>query len=108
MGSSFSFWLGQRFGPRMLGLWPLNKDPEMVARGTHTFARWGGIAIVVGHFFGPLRAVVFLIAGVSSMRWAAFQLANVPGALAWAFLVPKSGEIGGSVLGHLWQALFGA
>ena len=108
VGSSFSFWLGSRYGPRMLRAWPLNRDPELVERGTSAFARWGGLAVLIGHFFGPLRAVVFLIAGVSAMRLVAFQPANVPGALAWAYLVPKSGEIGGNVIGALWQALFGA
>jgi membrane protein DedA with SNARE-associated domain len=108
VGSTFSWWLGVAYGGRMLKVWPLNKDPEAITRGRHAFARWGGAAIVVGHFFGPLRAVVFLIAGASAMRVAAFQLANVPGALAWAYLIPKSGEVGGDVIGHLWRSMFGA
>ena len=41
------------------------------------------------------------------MRLLAFQLVNVPGALAWAYLTPKSGEIGGALLGSLWRALTG-
>jgi membrane protein DedA with SNARE-associated domain len=108
IGSTFSFWLGGRFGPHMLRLWPLSRDPEMVERGTSAFARWGASAVLVGHFFGPLRAVVFLVAGVSAMRILAFQLANVPGALAWAYIIPKSGELGGDAVGVLWHALFGA
>ncbi len=107
-GSTLSWWLGLRYGKRMLKVWPLSRDPDMIARGTAAFARWGGAAIIVGHFFGPLRSVVFLMAGVSAMRLAAFQLANVPGALAWAYVIPKSGEIGGDVIGHLWRSVFGA
>jgi membrane protein DedA with SNARE-associated domain len=107
IGSTFSFWLGDRFGPRILTLPPLNRDPEMVARGKAAFARWGPATVIIGHFFGPLRAVVFLVAGVSTMRLLTFQAANVPGALAWAFLVPKSGEVGGNVLGTLWRTLTG-
>jgi membrane protein DedA with SNARE-associated domain len=108
VGSTFSYWLGDRFGPRMLRLWPFSKDPELVARGTSSFARWGAVTVLAGHFIGPLRSVVFLVAGVSAMRLSAFLAANVPGALAWAYVVPKSGELGGNALAALWQGLFGA
>ena len=46
IGSTFSYWLGDRFGPRMLALWPLNKDPALVARGTSAFARWGAVTVL--------------------------------------------------------------
>ena len=92
----------------MLNVWPLNKDPDAVDRSQRAFSRWGPGAVFVGHFFGPLRAIVFIAAGVSMMRTLRFQLANVPGALIWAYAIPKSGEIGGSVIGHLWRGLFGA
>jgi membrane protein DedA with SNARE-associated domain len=108
IGSSFSYWLGWRFGPAIAGMWPLNRDPALLARGNAAFARWGAGAVLIGHFVGPLRAIVFAGAGFSAMRLLAFQRANVPGAVAWAFVVPKSGEIGGDVVGHLWQAAFGA
>jgi membrane protein DedA with SNARE-associated domain len=107
IGSTFSYWLGGRVGPRMLRIWPLSRDPGLVARGTSAFARWGAFTVFAGHFIGPLRSVVFLVAGVSAMGRLAFLVANVPGALAWAYVVPKSGEIGGDVLGALWQRLFG-
>jgi membrane protein DedA with SNARE-associated domain len=106
-GSTVSFALGRRFGPAVLGAWPLNRDPGLVERGRGAFARWGTPAVLVSHFVGPLRSVAFLIAGASAMRLAAFQAANVPGALAWAYLTPKSGEIGGALAGALWRALTG-
>ena len=108
VGSTFSWWLGQRYGPRMLAVWPFSREPALVERGTTTFRRWGGGAVFAAHFFGPLRAVAFVIAGVSSMSFLGFQFANVPGVLIWAFVIPKSGEIGGNVLGHMWRGLFGA
>ncbi len=107
VGSSFSYWIGRRFGPAVLVMWPMSRDPEMTERGMAAFAKWGPGAVLVGHFFGPLRAVAFLAAGMSAMRFAVFQLVNIPGALAWAFVIPKSGEIGGDVAGWLWRALTG-
>ena len=61
----------------------------------------GSRAVFVGHFFGPLRAIVFIGAGIVDMRPLRFQIVNVPGAMAWAYAIPKSGEIGGDVLGAL-------
>jgi membrane protein DedA with SNARE-associated domain len=108
VGSTFSWWLGMRYGPQMLAIWPFSREPALVERGTSAIRRWGAAGVFVAHFFGPLRAVAFLVAGISSMSFAGFQLANVPAVLVWAFVIPKSGEIGGNVIGHLWRGLFGA
>ncbi|MCB1354789.1 MAG: DedA family protein [Rhodobacteraceae bacterium] len=107
-GSTFSWWLGARYGSHLLALWPLNREPRAVERSTCAFARWGGGAIFAGHFFGPIRSVVFVAAGMSMMPSLRFQLANFPGALLWAYVIPKSGELGGGVLGHLWHAVTGS
>lgn len=108
LGSTFSFWLGRRYGPAIAQMWPLNRDPSLVQRSTDAFARWGSTAVLIGHFFGPLRAIVFAGAGFSDMKTRVFQLANVPGAIAWAYVIPKSGEIGGDALGALWSGLGGS
>ena len=76
-------------------------------RGKDAFARLGPAAVLIGHFFGPLRAVAFVLAGAAVMSLLRFQLANVPGSLAWAYVIPKSGEVGGDVIGHLWRSLSG-
>jgi membrane protein DedA with SNARE-associated domain len=107
-GSTLSWWLGLRYGSAMLKVWPLNRDPEAVDRSRAAFAKWGPGAVFVGHFFGPLRSIVFVSAGFAAMQKLRFQAANVPGALIWAYVIPKSGEIGGNVIGHLWRSLFGA
>lgn len=108
VGSTFSWWLGRHYGPAMMNVWPLNKDPDRVERSRDAFVKWGPGAVFVGHFFGPLRSIVFIAAGISRMQSLRFQSVNIPGALIWAYAIPKSGEIGGSVLGHLWTSLFGA
>lgn len=108
IGSTFSWWLGTRYGPRMLNIWPLNRDPDAVGRSQRAFAKWGPGAVFIGHFFGPLRSIVFIAAGVATMGPGRFQSVNIPAALIWAYVIPKSGEIGGSLLGHLWRSVFGA
>lgn len=106
-GSTLSWWLGRRFGPAILSVGPLREQQATIQRGKDAFARFGPAAVLIGHFFGPLRAVAFVLAGAAAMAFLRFQLANLPGALAWAYVIPKSGEVGGDVIGHLWRLLTG-
>ncbi len=108
IGATLSWWLGLHYGPAVLKRWPLNRDPALLERSERAFARWGTLTVLMGHFVGPLRSVAFVAAGTAAMPARLFQLASLPGAVAWAFIVPKSGEIGGDLLGHAWQAFFGA
>jgi len=105
LGFTTSYWIGRAFGPKMLESWPLNKDPGMVDRGRAFFQRWGVGGVFLGHFFGPLRAVVPLAAGVAAMPIVPFQIANVAAAAVWAYALPKAGELGGDAVGAVWQAL---
>jgi membrane protein DedA with SNARE-associated domain len=105
IGSTFSWWLGRRFGHHALALWPMRENPDMVERGRKAFADWGPFAVLIGHFVGPLRAVVFLLAGMSTMGFLRFQLVNILGAVTWAFVIPKSGELGGDLVAWLWHYL---
>ena len=107
IGSAFSYWLGLRHGDRMLAVWPLSKDPALVERGRAVFARRGPAAVGLGHFLTFLRPVVFLMAGAARMRPAVFLPWTAVGGTAWAYLVPKSGEVGGDVIGWLWRAVAG-
>ncbi len=108
IGSTVSWFLGVIYGDRILNFWPLKDYPQLVAQGKVTFAKWGSAAIIIGHFFGPLRPVAFIMCGIALMPFRTFMLWNVPGAIAWAYLVPKFGEVGGLVVGWLWNLVFGA
>lgn len=107
IGSCTSWWLGRHYGDWILRQWPMNKEPELAEKGRGAFAKWGGAALLIGHFFGPLRAVVFLLAGIARMPFRRFIGWNIIGAIAWAFAVPKSGEIGGNVVSWLWNMIAG-
>ena len=103
IGSTFSWWLGHRYGGHVLGLYPLRDHPELVERTRASFAKYGPATVFIGHFIGPLRPVVFLFAGMSGIGLARFQVYNVAGALAWAWAIPKLGQVGGDLVGWLWQ-----
>lgn len=107
LGSFFSYWLGWRYGDWMLGIWPLRDRPELVAKGKDAFLRWGVFAVLIGHFFGPLRAVVFVMAGIARLPFWQFAPVNIAGSLAWAYVTPAFGEVVGQGIGWLWRLLTG-
>lgn len=89
-GDSLSFWLGKKYQRQLTTLWPFSKHPAMLERGTRFFNKYGGKSVVIGRFFGPVRAVIPLVAGMMEMPVGRFLFANVLSALAWApaYLLP--------------------
>src|SRR5579864_3098135 len=67
LGDAISFWLGQKFGPMLPGMWPFRRNPDILRRGMDFFQRYGGASVFIGRFFGPLRAVIPLAAGMMRM-----------------------------------------
>jgi membrane protein DedA with SNARE-associated domain len=84
MGDAISFWLGRRFGHLLEKHWFFQKRPELLARGYTFFERFGVASVFIGRFFGPVRAVIPLVAGIMEMSWRQFWFANIGSALIWA------------------------
>lgn len=84
LGDSISFWLGQRFGHLLDKHWYFQRHPDLLPRGYSFFNRFGILSVFVGRFFGPVRAVIPLVAGIMKMRTLQFWIANVGSALIWA------------------------
>lgn len=99
LGDAVSYWLGFHYKERAKSFWPLNKRPDLVARAEHFFDRFGIWSVAIGRFFGPIRAVVPLIAGILAMRQTHFQIANVTSAAVWAFLMLAPGAMALKMLG---------
>jgi membrane protein DedA with SNARE-associated domain len=102
IGSGFSYYLGRRFGMAIFGLWPLRNHPEMVDSGNRAFRKHGPIAVLIGHFFGPLRAVVFVMAGMAHIPLRIFLPINLLGCVVWAYVTPAFGEVAGYLIGWIW------
>lgn len=100
-GDWLSYWVGDHYQQRVYGLWPFTRHPAMLARGHVFFARWGIAGVFLGRFFGPLRAVVPLVAGLCGMSRLGFQLANLLSAALWAF-----GLLAPGAFGLRWLARF--
>ncbi len=105
IGSFLSYVIGLHYGEAILRMWPLRNHPDLVERGSTAFRKWGTVAVFIGHFFGPLRAVVFVMAGISRIPLQLYAPVNIAGCLAWAYVTPKFGEVAGHLIGWLWGIL---
>jgi membrane protein DedA with SNARE-associated domain len=103
IGDSLSYWLGKHYHQQVIASWPLNKYPKMVFRAEQFFQKYGTLGVFIGRFFGPLRAVVPLIAGTMHMPTTKFNVANITSAPIWAFVLLAPGAFGVPWL----QTLFG-
>lgn len=89
-GDGVSFWFGRYFKQRLRVMWPFTKHPDLLSRGVDFFYRHGGKGIVLGRFFGPVRAIIPAVAGMLDMAPLRFTLVNVLSAFIWApvYLLP--------------------
>ena len=89
-GDGLSFWLGRHFQDRLRSLWPFSHHPKALDRGIEFFRKYGGKSVAIGRFFGPVRAVIPLVAGMLGMPPWRFLIANLLSALVWApaYLLP--------------------
>jgi membrane protein DedA with SNARE-associated domain len=94
IGDAISFWLGRRFGHLLDKHWYFKRHPELLPRGYAFFEKWGMASVFIGRFFGPVRAVIPLVAGIMEMPWGKFWFANIASAFIWA---PALLLLGGSL-----------
>lgn len=101
LGDTVSFWLGQRYGSGIGRLWPFARNTELLPSGIRFFRRHGGKSVFIGRFFGPLRAVIPLAAGIMQMPRGRFWFANITSAIVWAPMLLFVGDAVGDVGDHL-------
>lgn len=94
-GDSVSYWIGLYFKERVPRMWPFRDKPEQLERGYEFFRRWGVLSVFIGRFFGPLRAVVPIVAGMMKMTQWKFQVANVISAIVWLPMLLVPGAVAG-------------
>lgn len=84
LGYAVSYWIGLYFKDSIDKIWPFSRHPELIPSGQRFFERHGAFGVFLGHFFGPVRAVIPVVAGMFSMPQLPFQIANVLSAFTWA------------------------
>jgi membrane protein DedA with SNARE-associated domain len=91
LGDWLSYSLGFYFKDEARQMWPLNKNPQLLLRGEDFCRKYGPWGVFVGRFFGPLRAVVPLTAGIFAMPLVLFQAANIASGFVWSFVLLAPG-----------------
>jgi undecaprenyl-diphosphatase len=103
LGDAISYWLGRRFGGGIARIWPFSRNSGLLPSGIRFFERHGCKSVFIGRFFGPVRSVISLAAGILRMPPGAFWFANVTSAIVWApmllFVGDSVGEAGGKLFG---------
>jgi len=94
LGDWISYWVGLKLEHSVAKIWPLSRYPDLLPKGEAFIRRWGVFAIVIGRFFGPLRASVPLVAGIFAMPFWPFQIANFGSAFLWAGILLSPGALG--------------
>ena len=93
LGYALSYWIGRYFKESVPNIWPFSTHPDMIPTGQQFFERFGAISVFLGHFFGPVRAVIPVVAGMFNMPQLPFQVANISSAFLWALGVIAPGYI---------------
>nr|WP_240922562.1 DedA family protein [Oleiagrimonas sp. C23AA] len=111
IGDTLSYWLGKRHGSRMLAMRPFAYKPQWTERARSLLERRGDIAVIVGRWVPPLRALIPLLAGMSRLGLVRFVLADFFACAVWAAAHLVSGALlghsmtNGGVLQTLWDHL---
>ena len=104
LGDTLSYWIGRRCGGAVGRIWPFSRNPDLLPGGIRFFARHGGKSVFIGRFFGPIRAVIPLAAGIMLMPRSRFWVANATSAFVWAPMLLLAGDL----IGELGERLFGS
>lgn len=96
LGDVVSYALG-RWG----GNWIKNKkiiNHKILNHGERFFKKYGNKSIFLGRFFGPIRAIIPFIAGISKMKEGPFIFWNVLSSIGWAMLNVFAGYFSGTLI----------
>jgi undecaprenyl-diphosphatase len=101
LGDFFSYSLG-RFG----GDWIKSHkiiNQRLLYHGEIFFQHHGNKSVFLGRFFGPIRAVIPFIAGLSKMKQRPFIFWNILSAIGWAILNVSLGYFSGTIFAIIFN-----
>lgn len=98
VGDGISYTLGRHFDQQVRVVWPFSRFPEQLQQGVEFFDRYGGWSVALGRFFGPVRAIIPLVAGMMRLPAGRFYFANITSAVAQTFTYLLPGMLFGASL----------
>ncbi len=93
LGDSVSFWIGRKFGLRLIRKWePIRRRLEPgVAKAQRYFEHRGGAAVFLGRWVGVVRGVIPVVAGMEGMPYRRFLAWNVLASVTWTAAILTAG-----------------
>ena len=95
-GDGGSYALGAIFSDRINTMWPFSKYPKWLIYGRDFFEQHGRSSVFIGRFFGPMRSIIPVVAGMMHMNHWQFFIANTLSAIGWAILYVTPGVLIGA------------
>jgi membrane protein DedA with SNARE-associated domain len=95
-GESTGFWLGRRYGMRLIRRLPfVNRLEARLEDVEGHFERHGGKTVAIGRYATAAGAMIPFVAGMAGMRYRRFLLFDVPAVLVWAIGITLVGYVFG-------------
>ena len=92
-GDMVSYVIGRKFGRRIIYRSVAKPHRRKIAKARVFFRKYGMLSVFLGRFFGPLRATVPFVAGMTQMSQLRFQIANCASAIVWAPIMLMPGWV---------------
>jgi undecaprenyl-diphosphatase len=100
-GDFFSYSLGRWGGEYIKRKGIINRT--LISQGEKFFIRYGNKSIFWGRFFGPIRAIIPFIAGLSRMKRRPFIFWNVLSGISWAIVNVFLGYFSGTLITTIFK-----
>lgn len=97
LGDEVSYLLGRYYKDQLHKIWPFKKHPEFLVKSEIFFSKHGGKSVFIGRFFGPMRSMIPMVAGMLKMTQGRFLLAAIPSAAIWAVMYIMPGVLLGAL-----------
>jgi membrane-associated protein len=95
-GESIGYWLGRRYGMRLVRRLPLLRRLEgILDRSRDYFRRHGGKTVAIGRYATAAGAFIPFTAGIAHMPYRRFLLFDVPAIVVWAVAISVFGYVFG-------------
>jgi membrane-associated protein len=96
IGESTGFWLGRRYGMRLIRRLPFVNRIEPKLEGVEEyFERHGGKTVAIGRYATAAGAFIPFVAGMAGMKYRRFLMFDVPAVLLWAIGITMVGYVFG-------------
>lgn len=97
LGDTCNYWIGEKFGLRILKSKNRLIKPEHVEKAQHFYEKHGHKAIFLCRFVPIVRTFAPFVAGIGTMRYRTFLHYNFLGGLAWVALFSGAGYFFGNI-----------